>query len=71
MSFFLHQCRHCGAEYYMGMVGMTWLGPTNHCCIGALASCLVAPAEDGAPMETLWDRIHRWPGILCSLTYPG
>lgn len=71
MSFFLHKCRYCGAEYYMGMVGMTWLGPTIPCCFGVFAHNYIVPAEDGAPMETVWDRIHRWPGTLCSGTFPG
>ena len=71
MSFYKTTCQWCGAEWYEGMQGMPWLGPTTPCCIGRLMQSLLVPAEDGAPWESLMDRIHRWPGTLCSFTYPG
>lgn len=70
MSFFLAICRYCGSHYEEGMVGMTWIGDI-HYCLGSLLSCMVVPEEDGAPMETMWDRMHRWPGTLCSIGLPG
>lgn len=71
MSFFKVTCPWCNAEYYTGVVGMTYLGPTTPCCIGGLMQSWLVPAEGTAPWETMMDRIHRWPGTLCSNTFPG
>src|SRR5208283_3854865 len=70
VSFYKTTCTFCGAEWYEGMQGRTWLGPSGpHLCLGFILSVWVMYAD--GQYWTAWELCQRWPGFLCSFTLPG